>query len=341
MNSPKPQKTTTKTTSSPHPSKDPFAPLKPDCSEQDYRKHPALGSTDIKSMIQNAKKFYMVKTGQLKKSSPALRFGQAFHVALLEPEKFDDAVWVTDINVERLMPVVERDNYLVSEMKTKTAKKFIELQEQNPDKDIVTLTDGDMIGYIKQNLGKTVISKADAQLVQELCEKVKAMPNMSKYLEGGKKEQAYFGMIDGVHVKCRLDLIYPIDKDGKNVIIIDPKSTAKENISEEFAKSSGNNCYFIQEALYREILKQNGFNVVDYLFIQVSREEYCGASYYKHEHTALEFGMDEIKYALNKFKYCKENNTWREDQFDPINQTFEDVNIISLPNYVYYRGANR
>jgi len=309
----------------------------PNCPESEYRSHPALGSTDVKTILSNAKKFNAIRTGEHQENKDAFRTGRAFHSLLLEPERFFEDNVVTKVNSDRLSGIFERNNYVVAPCKGKTAKVYKDLVEQHPDKDVVIEPDASRMEFMKEHAGKTFISPDEMEVVESLVVKIQNLQGMSRYLKEGTREQSFFGEIEGVPVKCRIDLFVK-SKDSDQVIIFDPKSTAKENTPEVFVKSSANFSYYIQEWLYTEILKQNGFDVKDYIFIQASSLPYSGASYYKHDYIAMERAEEEVKRALQKYKFCKETGKWSEDKFDFNENKFEIVNEIQLPNYIFYRN---
>lgn len=309
---------------------------KPNCPEQVYRSHPALGSTSIKTILKNPRKFHKEQIGEYVYESDALRKGRAFHTLLLEPEKFEKEIWVSNAGSDRLQDIIDRDNYITAPCRGKMAKAYKDLVAKYPDKDVVIEQDAERIELLKKHAHQTIISKSDFEDIQNLVDKIKSLKGMERYLEIGTKEQSYFGEFEGVPVKARIDLFVQ-DPKTKQIIIFDPKSTAKENSTESFIRSSAQNCYYMQEWLYTEVLRQNGIIVKDYLFVQVSTLDYSGAGYYKHSQVDFDLGEERVRKAIQKYKYCKKHNVWPEDKFDFAENKFDVVNHVTLPNYVWYQ----
>jgi len=305
-------------------------------SNHEYHTHEALGSSNLKMILENARKFRLVKGGELKIESKSLDFGTAFHTYVLEPEKFDDEVAVFDEGpTAKIIELAENENIGLYDGKAKTrnAKDFKEKQEQS-GKTLLFPDEWEKVQAFKEAKGKIIISAEEFKQIQRMATHVRNLPNMDMVLKNTYKELSFFGEIDGVKVKCRPDFM---GVKGDKVWVFDLKTTADEATAEAFAKTSANFKYFMQEALYREVLRQNGLKVVSFSFIVASKKEYSTALRASHSHVALEYGNDLVEKAIQKYKYCSENNLWLESPFDFVENKFLDEAMVDLPNWVYYQ----
>lgn len=141
-------------------------------NEREYHAHEALGSSDIKQLLQNPYGFR-----QEKPTSKALELGSLVHKLILEPQEFESSYYVLD-NIDR---------------RTKEGKeKYIKaLQEAEAEsKEIIDLATYNQGKEIAEAFNKT---------------------SVAKLLENGVAENCAFSEIDGVAVKCRPDF-YRQDK---------------------------------------------------------------------------------------------------------------------------------
>jgi len=268
-------------------------------TNKEYHENKSLGASLLKEVLLNAKKFKQLWDGELKIEGKQLDIGSALHKIVLEPDEFNDEFAVA--------PVVNK--------RTKAGKEEWE-------------------NFIKQNEGKIVLSAEDMNLVESMKTKLLRLPNLKKWLEVGVAEKSFFTEIDGVHIKCRPDLLV---KTKKGYIVIDLKTMSGEATADNFAKTSASFLYHLQEAVYRKVLSDNGLKVINFIFAGVSKLDYSGAGYFEHDYTALELGEDLLQKALFKFQWCLNNDEWKEGRFDFINGGFEKISTITLPNYAWYQ----
>jgi len=311
---------------------------------KEYHAHKALGSTSLKEILQNAKKFKLMQDGELEIKGKALDIGQALHTVVLEPELFDEEFVVTDIKVtDKIKELAELDNLEVypaecltpsgAVASNKKAKEILATLNENLT--YVTPIEASQIQFYRNNKDKIALSEEDLELVHTLKDKLMKLKNFEKWLEAGVKEQSFFGEIDGVEVKCRPDLMVKL-ADG-TYLVIDLKTTTADAIADAFVKTSANFLYYLQEAHYREVLAQNGIEVSKFIFAVTSKLEWAGAGYFTHDYIALEQGQELLRKAIQKYKYCLANDIWLEDRFDFTENKFEAINEVSLPAYSFYQ----
>ena len=317
-----------------------------DISNKEYHENKAMGSTMLSMMLQNAKKAKMIMDGDYKMNFKALKIGSALHKIVLEKESFDDEFIVGNLRVsDRIKELAEFANkkgYNLYPYEVLTPSGG--LSSSKKAKEILTTLDDNII-YLTPNeekelsqlnkaKDKEILSYDDYTEIIELKDKILSLPKLKEWIKAGVSEKSFFGEIDGVKVKCRPDLLV---KTKSGYIVIDLKTTGKEATSEEFAKSSASFLYPLQEALYKEVLRQNGIYVEKFIFAVVSKLEYSSAGYFEHDITAKEFGAEILKKAIFKYKWCLKNEEFEEGNFDFVYGGFTAINEVVLPNYIYYK----
>jgi len=313
-------------------------------SNEAYHSLPHLGSTMLATILNNAKKFNGIIDGDIKIKTKAMTIGSALHKIVLEPESFEDEFVIGSFKISgRIKDIVDSgvsygiypDEVLTPAGAVSSSKKAKEIIN-NLDDEVVYLTPSEekQLEFYLLNKDKDIITEADYNEILVLKEKLLKLENMKLWLNNGIAEKSFFGKIDGVDVKCRPDLLV---KTKAGYIVIDLKTMGTEATTDEFAKKSASYLYNLQEAHYREVLRQNGINVIRFLFAGVSKVEWSGASYFEHDITALDLGKDLLQKAIFKYKWCKDNNIWEEGQFDFFDGGFFKINNVVLPNYAFYR----
>ena len=314
-------------------------------ANSDYHSAPGLSSTKIALLLQNAKKFRLIETGQLQERTPAMDFGSAFHTYVLEPEKFDSEVIVVESRAFiRRFDGIDLDAVCVypdevltpsgSLSSSKTAKE--KLAKLDKAKHWILPREQEEFDlYRAWQSNKIVITQEERELLNDMKEKLLQLDKFTEWLNKGAKERSFFGEIDGVQVKCRPDLLVKL-KGGK-WLVVDIKTTSGEATPEQFAKASADYMYYVGDYLYREVMRQNGYEVAEFVYAIVSKKEYSGAIYCEHDYTAIELGEDAVRKAIFKYKWCQEHDTWLEGKFDFINGGFERISVVPLPNWVFYK----
>jgi hypothetical protein len=301
----------------------------------EYRALEHLGSTDISRILENAALFHAIRSGTYQESKEAFEFGRAFHLKLLEPEKFEDEVMVVGNSSLRLQEIARNGNFLVAPCRGKTAKVYKEMVEAHPDQEILIEQEAEIVMLFAENAGKAFITQDTFHAIERCVKNALAVKGFADFIAGGRKEQSYEGEIDGVKVKARCDLV--VDRPGGKVLVFDPKTTGKDATERTFVSSSAAHGYYRQEWLYTEVLRQNGILAEDYIFLLCSSLEYSGAQYYKHGHIEMERAEEEVKKAVQKYKYCRDHDEWGEGKFNYAENKFEIVSEVTLPTYIFYR----
>lgn len=189
-------------------------------TQQEYRAIEALGSTDIKIILENP---YLFKNKVRKEPTDNLILGSVIHTLILEPQKLDSEYII--------MPEL---NLRTNQGKEQKAELEAEAKATN----------------------KTLV-KAEIYNQAEAVSKSFLNSPLSSLLRGEvKAEASFFGEIDGVKVKARPDLII---ENKKLIIDFKTTSTINGGSADGFAKMAANFAYYIQAALYLEITAYKDF----------------------------------------------------------------------------------
>lgn len=306
---------------------------------KEYRENPALGSSDLRQVLKNAKKFNLIKTGQLDPTTFNMKMGQLFHCALLEPEKLEDLLYIGVPLEKALMEIVDKvntfDHVHVLDVESKRVgewqKKKKEIEDK-PNERLVTKEEWESIQLQIKNKDKIIVSQDKLDDVHKWVAKTKTLPHMADLLERGEKEETFFGEISGVPVKTRIDLLF---RRGENKIaVFEFKTIDDECTPDACATASGREFYFMQESLQRWILMQNGFEIEEYKFVFTSKEEWSGSGFFYHDERSRLYGDKFIEFSLEKFKHCKEKNLWLENEYNYQENKFEFESMMEIPVYV-------
>lgn len=189
-------------------------------TQAEYRAIEALGSTDIKTILENP---YLFKNGVRKEPTDNLILGSLVHTLILEPNKLESEYLI--------LPEL---NLRTNDGKAQKAEFEAEAKATN-----------------KALVKAEIYNQAEAVAKSFLNSPLAVM------LRGEvKTEASFFGEIDGVKVKARPDLIIP---DKKLIIDFKTTSTNGGGSPDGFAKMAANFQYYIQASLYLEILGYKDF----------------------------------------------------------------------------------
>lgn len=189
-------------------------------TQAEYRAIDALGSTDIKTLLENP---YLFKNGVKKEPTDNLILGSVIHTLILEPQK------------------LESEYLIMPELNLRT----------NADKAVKAELEAEAKATNKTLVKAEIFNQAEA------VSKSFLNSSLSSFLKGEvKAEASFFGEIDGVKVKARPDLILP---EQKIIIDFKTTSQVGGGSADGFAKMAANFSYYIQAALYLEITEYKQF----------------------------------------------------------------------------------
>lgn len=138
---------------------------------------------------QHLKAYY--EKGQ--SDSAAFKFGRAFHCKILEPQFFDRRYFVLDDE-----DICKK----IGGARPRTTNKYKEWADV----------------YIQENAGKDLLSTEDYNDILAMEKKLLAIPQFNQIMQNTQREVIYKGILNGIPVKCKLDLEKP------NVLVGDIKT---------------------------------------------------------------------------------------------------------------------
>ena len=173
-----------------------------------------------------------------------------------------------------------------------------------------------------ESRGKIAIAEKDFERASKAVE---ALKNSEAYnlFAGCENEISCFNEFLGFTLKCKIDAL-------GNDYILDFKTTSLRNGAspDNFIKHCANFGYYIQAAHYMLIT-----GIKKFLFVVLELEPPYMVGLYCLDNPSLDFGLDEVKRALEIYKNL--------DKFKNIyldTKDFTKVMTLSLPNWVYYKA---
>ena len=143
--------------------------IHPNMPASEYHSHPAVSNSVLGKIAISPAHARAYLDGEISEPTPAMKFGTAYHTAILEPEKFGNTYVVFD-----------------GDRRTKQGKE-----------DYQMLIDS----------GATIISREDADTIREMARVMRANPDAAALLTGGIAEASVFWVdpATGLECKCRPD----------------------------------------------------------------------------------------------------------------------------------------
>lgn len=318
-----------------------------DMPMKEYLERPEMSASALEMLIENARKYKLCREGKLDLWTKEKDYGTVFHTCILEPEKRDETFVIADDIKDSIRELAQYpdDRFEVVDAHNKNLKKFQEAKRDNPGKIVITTTEAHALMRYKEMRKKIILRTDEFTEIQALIAKAMDLKDFKEWLEQGKKEQVFFGEIQGVPFKIRTDLLVPIGDDPKVVQVFDLKTLYAEATAHNFGKASAERFYFLSEIIYRKVLKQNGFTVAGYSFVAASKVPWSGADYFKHQDLIVgneDYEMEGegqkiLDYGIAKYKYCFKHNVWPERQFDYAANEFPIVSEVILPMWPFFK----
>lgn len=319
-----------------------------DISNDDYHASGKMGSSKLKTLIDNAKEFegrYITKTIDQKKTD-ALIIGSVHHTLVMEPHKFDEDYTVLNISSKSV-----KADYIEA---VEVMGGEIEMRENSKQQMVVA----DTVDQLKAKLEKltnestkTICTQTHVDVATQTSQK--ALESWFEWIVGGKTimkiqlktllqyercyvEKAFYGVIDGVEVQIKPDILINLGTSTDIWLVIDLKSleVATPNM---FIKQGGAFSWHLQEAFYMEVLNQNGIFPKNFIFNCAGKKEFSGASFYEWGQTTKEDAKKVLKAGFKKYNYCTENNIYLENRFDYKSVRFEAVASLEVPAYIQHQ----
>lgn len=235
--------------------------------DEDYFARTEISNSDL-SMIDLSYAHYLEK--ERKHVTEAMTFGKAFDQYLLRPSEFHLNFVIAPEDMDR---------------RTAAGKQ----------------TYRDLI-----NSGRTVLTVKDWTNLNIMKDNVNSHPIASNIIKNSENEGSFTGIIEGVEVRCKVDLI------NQNYLF-DVKTCQSARAS-EFKKDVANRNYHRQMAFYLEILRQNMEGIKGAGLIPVEKPsdsnfipKNCGVNVFWVTQDDLDQGKFEFLKLVDKYKTYRDN----------------------------------
>jgi exodeoxyribonuclease VIII len=218
----------------------------------------------------------------------AMIFGSAYHVFILEPEKFEDEYYI--FNDHDICEKLSGEGF----KKPRATKEYKEWEESQ----------------MRVMADKKVITKDIYNHLVGMREKIMRHPYAKMLLSNGVNEQGYMGEIEtesgNIKIKFKPDHVNENRK-----IIVDLKTT-RDASKEKFPGIAGNLSYHIQGALYADLMeKVTGDNrAYKFIFIAQEKKKPYAFNIFEASPQFIAQGRYEYELLLQLYKYCLDNSTW-------------------------------
>ncbi|WP_026793168.1 PD-(D/E)XK nuclease-like domain-containing protein [Pleomorphomonas oryzae] len=270
-------------------------------SNEAYHHGPGISKSGLAIMEQSPMHFRAPEKPKTKLQQQALDFGSAFHIAVLEPERFDAAVLRG--------PIDRRGN------------KWDDAEAYCKSKGMILLTEGD---HDKVQTMRDVVHSDNE--IHNIITRGKPMAEMSVYWE---REYLYTPTETGEEIgvpilcKCRTDL-YRQDLD----LVLDLKS-AEDASKAGFAKAIANQLYHMQEAWYEGGLSTAGIPS-SFCFLAVEKEPPYAFDLYEIPPSFYAEGLALAERAFARYADCLVRNEW-----PGYRKPGDTVKELSFPRWAY------
>ncbi len=247
------------------------------------------------------------------KETPAKILGNAIHVSILEPERFEKE-YVREPNKKDYPNCLDTlDDY-------KKACKELDLPVTGTKAVLKNHLLGG--GYLENEFwderykllvgDKKVLSESDWRITKAITSRVRKHPAASELFKYGQAEQSIFWTDSNTGVKCkgRIDWLGEIKNIEYNPFIVDLKSTTDAS-PEGFQRSITKYRYYVQAAMYLDGLQTiTGLHQETFVFAAWEKHSpYASALYYATPEM-IEAGRLEYKRLLKIYAKCLESDTW-------------------------------
>ena len=252
----------------------------------DYHAHAAISKSHLDQVAKSPLHYwarYLDPNRVVPEPTPAMAIGSAVHTHVLELDQWDARYVSAPDGIDR---------------RTKAGKAEWE-------------------AFTAAATGRTVLPKADADLVMRMAQSVFSHPAAAMLLAlPGKAETTHMwtDAATGLQCKCRPDWL---TDDGR--LLVDLKTT--EDAGRGFAKSIAQWRYHVQASWYLDGIEQaTGTRPEQFLFLCVEKKAPYAVAVYAADAEMIAAGAQTAARDLDVLATCKAANAWPgySDQIEPI-----------------------
>lgn len=243
-------------------------------------------ASGLKQMLRSPAHFAeWVRNPDADKTSPALNFGKAFHMATLEPDVFDARYIVVPEDAPRY-PTAAQWNAKTSSPDSMAAKDWWR-------------------AFNETHAGKERLATPDYDRARRMADSVRAHPVAAGLLVGGDREVTFRWQDEetGLACKARADLYL------RGEYLMDLKS-CRDASHEGFARAVASYHYDLQQAHYLNGIQSAGDTIRWMIFLAVESESPYVAQPYILDAAAEQRGWALRQKAIKRQAECLTTNQW-------------------------------
>lgn len=214
-------------------------------------------------------------------ATPAMRFGEAFHTIILEPDRFE-----REYTVGPALPKNTKEGKIA----------WGEFYAKNPDKTV--LTADDMVNL--RGMVEAVLSRPRTRALRDLS--------------AGNVEVSFYWDLQGVLCKGRADILR---HDG---MVVDLKKCIDAS-PEAFQRTITTYNYHVQGAYYLDGLRAAGAKAKRFVLLAVESDPPYGSAMYALDEATIEKGREQYLRYFEIYRRCLETGVWPgyEDSVQEMN----------------------
>lgn len=266
-------------------------------SNEEYHADKALGKSDL-DLVNRSVYHYLKKS--FREETPALRFGSAFHTAVLEPDLYAKRYAV--------LPPMDR--------RTKAGKEEYDR-------------------FLSEHPGAVILTADEAQQIDEMRLAVMAHPIAKQLVVAGQAELSCFWTdpLTSLKCKCRpdyllLDLCTAIDL-----------KTTEDASPWSFSRSCATYRYNAQQAWYVDGLRTCGIDVDSFVFVAIEKKPPHAVACYTLDRPSVEAGRAWCRRALDTIAAYHEQVDAGRDPWPGYTACITELTLPAWaldPKEVYY-----
>jgi hypothetical protein len=296
-------------------------------AEQYHGNKEAVGHSGLVKLMRSPA-HYQEYVANPPEPTPAMAFGTALHMAVLEPAEFSSVYSVFDES--RLEGTLQSlDDY-----KSAAEALGIKVGKMKKDeiKDAIKVADVDSRFVFREDAiarlygGKQILQPTAMLAIQSIQASISRHTGAARLLSTGLAEMSGFWMDSetGIPCKCRPDWLVMADE--MTTGIVDVKSCCDAS-AEGFSRVIATMGYDLQAAYYQDGIKALTGRTLPFHFIAVEKDAPFATAVYKASDEMIEVGRAKYRGALQLLKWCRENNQW------PAYQPSGVIEEIDLPRW--------
>ncbi len=248
-----------------------------------HARHLGVVSKTVLDLVERSPAHYKAWLDELleDEETPALLFGQAFHCALLEPERFEDE-YAVEPDFGDLRKTDE------------TSKEDAKANKTRRDE------------WREQHIDSTLISAADAESIRGMVDSIRRHRLASRMIRDGVSELTLKWTDAETGLTCKSRLDYYVESLG---MIVDAKSTIDARW-DPFRRQMIKHRYEVQDALYRSAALTLGLTVQHFVFMAVEKSYPYAVATYTLDEAGVASGYSKARAAIDQLAFCVKTNTW-------------------------------